>query len=97
MGDRDVNRDVFYQAIAQEFQLDGGFTDDLRLDADLDFDSLAMFDLVLFIEELAGVASEDQGQMDYPMLNTLGDAHAYWEALNTHVGSMAGSHIGSIP
>ncbi len=81
---RIVEREDFYASVAAEFELDRTLTDQTLLVADLDFDSMGMFDLVLFIEEVAEVQPEDQLGMDYPMLNTLGDAYAYCEALRAH-------------
>jgi len=79
-----MEREDFYEAVAAEFQLDGALTDQTHLASDLGFDSVGMFDLVLFIEEVAEIGPEDQVGMDYPMLNTLGDAYAYCEALREH-------------
>jgi acyl carrier protein len=76
-----MKHDEFYGAIAAEFELDKSLADHSLLESDLGFDSLGMFDLVLFIEEVAGVQPEDQRAMDYPMMTTLGDAYAYCEAL----------------
>jgi acyl carrier protein len=76
-----MNRDEFYEVIATEFGLDVVPMDEMLLASDLGLDSLSMFDLVLFIEEVAEVPAEDRKQMDYPMLSTSRDAYAYYEAL----------------
>jgi acyl carrier protein len=76
-----MNPDEFYEAIANEFGLDVVPTDQMLLATDLGLDSLGMFDLVLFIEEVAEVPAADRKPMDYPMLNTSRDAYAYYEAL----------------
>lgn len=79
-----MKRAELYEAIAAEFELQGALEDQTILDSDLGFDSLGMFDLVLFVEELAGGQSTDRQPMDYPMMTTLGDVYAYWEALRAN-------------
>jgi acyl carrier protein len=64
MRDREaMKREELYETIAAEYELDGVLMDQTLLVSDLGFDSLGMFDLVLFVEEFAGVQSE-QPTMD---------------------------------
>lgn len=84
-----MKREELYEAIAAEYELDGVLMDQTLLASDLGFDSLGMFDLVLFVEEVAGVQPEGQPTMDYPVMMTLGDVYAYCEALQANSKSNA--------
>lgn len=68
----------FARTVAGEFDIEGVPPPSARLVEDLGLDSLDCFSLVLLVDELAGPAPAP-GDMAYPVLLTMGDAHHYAE------------------
>lgn len=67
----------FVARFCDEYDLDAGRVwSGSRLVDDLGFDSVDVFDTVLFVEELAGVDTSSNGG-SYPLLETVGGAYAY--------------------
>jgi len=69
-------------ALSNEFSLPKSCTDDSRLIEDLGFDSLRLLELIVFIEESAGRRAQTSSELEFPMLETIGDAIAYWDELH---------------
>jgi len=83
--DTPVTFDEFTLQLTSEFDLSHPLNPDALLMDDLGLDSLDCFNLVLFLEELAGVTSELQ-PLPYPVLITVSDAFSYFqEAKRLHV------------
>lgn len=82
-----MSPEEFGAFVAAEFELSDAPCLSARLVEDLGLDSLDLFDLVLFIEELAGatVDSISDLQVAYPILYTLADAYHYWEDIQSRL------------
>jgi acyl carrier protein len=78
-----LTAEQFVTRVALEFELEEPLDMTTDLTRELGFDSLDLFDLVLFVEELS------EGSMakanDFPVLSTLSDAYLYLTELEPAV------------
>ncbi len=83
-----MNPQDFLTLLDREYQISADATMESELLAELHFDSLDLYDLVLLCEELAGIDPEVV-VTEFPLLLTVGDAYAFLQGLEDLVKSHA--------
>jgi acyl carrier protein len=76
-----VTQQEFFELIGKEFGFEQ-IQESSKITTDLGLDSLDLLDLVVFVDELAGVGV--QPATDFPMLSTMHDLWDYFEDIAGH-------------
>jgi len=74
--DEVVSEDEFIKCLSAEFGSSSPLKPDAQLVEDLQFDSLDMVNLIVYIEEVSGVTHIADAEI-YPVIRTVRDAYLY--------------------